>query len=298
MLKIVTRDGHKLNEKIPTFDYYGIHFMKFKPSKYVVKHITENMCTAKGNSTDPDDILKFINTYDVDWEHAIACKSDTLDQCVKRYRTLNDFFIRKIPVTVYQKTNDKILTSPATCRTTLFANCTNAKKFWVKGTEFNISNLLQQNKDRYFVHSNILISRLAPVDYHRFHSPVGGTFVKKIIIPGSYYSVNPMLVNSETNVFTENSRVVYYIDTVYFGTIAIVIVGATCVSSIFLHEKKQHESIEKGEELGYFKFGGSTLITIIPPNEKIVFDSRLLEHSREKTETYLNVGDYINVDYV
>ncbi|OYW71960.1 MAG: hypothetical protein B7Z37_26305 [Verrucomicrobia bacterium 12-59-8] len=49
-------------------------------------------------------------------------------------------------------------------------------------------------------------------------------------------------------------------------------------------------AIEKGDEKGYFRFGGSCFITIFEPG-KIQFASDLVEHSQAGREVYARMGD-------
>ncbi|KAG6788874.1 hypothetical protein POTOM_004952 [Populus tomentosa] len=101
-----------------------------------------------------------------------------------------------------------------------------------------------------------------PKDYHRFHSPVSGTIEKFVKIPGCLYTVNPIAVNSKyCNVFTENKREVSIISTAHFGKVAFVAIGATMVGSITF-SKKAGDHVKKGDEYGYFSFGGSTVICV------------------------------------
>ena len=109
---------------------------------------------------------------------------------------------------------------------------------------------------------HVLIPSLC-ADYHRFHSPVSGTVRSITAVPGQLYTVNPIAVNSPlVNVFTSNKRIVVLIDSPAFGLVAFVAVGATLVGSIVM-SVAEGQSVTKGDELGYFAFGGSTCIVLI-----------------------------------
>ena len=62
----------------------------------------------------------------------------------------------------------------------------------VKGKNFNIPNLLNLEASDLqllpFQDGSIAIFRLAPADYHRFHSPIDGEVGKIIHVPGKYYT--------------------------------------------------------------------------------------------------------------
>jgi hypothetical protein len=51
------------------------------------------------------------------------------------------------------------------------------------------------------------------------------------------------------------------IATADFGNVIVVAVGATIVGSI-IHTVPEGASVSKGDELGYFAFGGSTVLTL------------------------------------
>lgn len=74
-----------------------------------------------------------------------------------------------------------------------FESVSEAQRLWIKGREFTVSRLLGENyKDcagRY-TGGAVAIFRLAPQDYHRFHSPVDGVIGKMTDIAGEYYTVN------------------------------------------------------------------------------------------------------------
>ncbi|KAM0832347.1 hypothetical protein ACQ4PT_064956 [Festuca glaucescens] len=158
------------------------------------------------------------------------------------------------------------------------------------GRKFSIEGLLgaDAHSDA-FINGSLVIFRLAPQDYHRFHVPVSGTVEKFVEIPGCLYTVNPIAVNSKyCNVFTENKRVVSIISTSEFGKVAFVAIGATMVGSItFL--KKEGDYVHKGDEFGYFSFGGSTVICVFE-KDAIQFDADLVANSERSLETLVEVG--------
>lgn len=89
--------------------------------------------------------------------------------------------------------------------------------------------------------------------------------IKSIVeIPGHLYTVNPIAVNSPmVNVLTENKRMRVCIETEHFGDVQFVAIGATAVGSIRF-TVKEGSKVKKGDEVGYFAFGGSTIITLVP----------------------------------
>lgn len=138
--------------------------------------------------------------------------------------------------------------------------------------------------------SALAIFRLAPQDYHRFHSPIAGTIVHgPVHIPGTYYTVNPQAVTEvDFDVFTANKRDVLYIKEDITGRIvAFVAVGALLVGAIGW-SKNLGDRIERGEELGWFAYGGSTVIVVFPEG-MIKFDEDIKTNSDNALETLVKV---------
>ncbi len=80
-----------------------------------------------------------------------------------------------------------------------------------QGTEFTVENLLGPDFADIasnFAGGSLMISRLAPQDYHRFHMAVSGRVTRRSEIGGALYTVNPVAVRQHINVYTDNKRVV------------------------------------------------------------------------------------------
>ena len=74
-----------------------------------------------------------------------------------------------------------------------FETVNEATKLWIKGREFTVARLLgdaYRNEVDKYTGGALCIFRLAPQDYHRFHSPVDGTIGPMTYIAGEYYTVN------------------------------------------------------------------------------------------------------------
>uniref|UniRef100_A0A7N1A082 Phosphatidylserine decarboxylase proenzyme 2 n=1 Tax=Kalanchoe fedtschenkoi TaxID=63787 RepID=A0A7N1A082_KALFE len=208
------------------------------------------------------------------------------------FKTFNEFFIRELkpgarPIASVE--NDGVAVCAADSRLTAFKSMEDSMRFWIKGRKFSIQGLLGNEISGAFIDGALVIFRLAPQDYHRFHIPVSGTIEQFLEIPGCLYTVNPIAVNSKyCNVFTENKRVVSIISTSQFGKVALVAIGATMVGSItFL--KEEGEYVQKGDEFGYFSFGGSTVICVFE-KDAIEIDEDLIANSTKSLETLVSVG--------
>jgi phosphatidylserine decarboxylase len=145
----------------------------------------------------------------------------------------------------------------------------------------------------------IAIARLAPQDYHRWHSPIDGVIESITEVPGTYYTVNPQAINEAgaLNVFCENRRSVMIVRRKVGASqppssvVAIVAVGAMLVGSIRYNPGiVARAEIKRGQCLGAFRYGGSTVIVLFPKDE-VVFDADLVANSAEKCcETLVKVG--------
>jgi len=96
-------------------------------------------------------------------------------------------------------------------------------------------------------------------------------------------------LSKRISIFWENKRYLSFLETKTIGKIAQLLVGATCVGSVHL-TAKEGSNVQKGEEYGYFSFGGSCVITLFPPGS-IRFDKSLLEWSEKGVETYSRMGE-------
>ncbi|KAB5563976.1 hypothetical protein DKX38_004030 [Salix brachista] len=217
---------------------------------------------------------------------------------LEHFKTFNEFFIRELkpgarPIASVE--HDDVAICAADCRLMAFKSVEDSLRFWIKGRKFSIQGLLgNEIYSSAYADGTVVIFRLAPQDYHRFHSPVSGTIDKFVKIPGCLYTVNPIAVNSKyCNVFTENKREVSIISTAHFGKVAFVAIGATMVGSITF-SKKAGDHVKKGDELGYFSFGGSTVICVFE-KDVIKIDEDLLANSARSLETLVTVGMNLGV---
>lgn len=208
---------------------------------------------------------------------------------VDQFKSFNEFFYRELKPDARPcsaPNNSRIIVSPADSRSVVFNTLDEATKIWVKGREFSVTRLLgnayPQDAQRY-VNGALGIFRLAPQDYHRFHIPVDGVMNKPKLIEGEYYTVNPMAIRSALDVYSENVRIVVPIDSVAHGRVMVICVGAMMVGSTVI-TRKAGERVGRAEELGYFKFGGSTILLLFEPGA-MRFDDDLIDNSNGALET-------------
>lgn len=209
-----------------------------------------------------------------------------------QFKNFNEFFYRALKPEARPCSapdDPRVIVSPADCRTVVFDTLDQAQSIWVKGREFTVERLLgdayPQDAARY--HGGSLgIFRLAPQDYHRFHIPVDGVLDEPKAIEGEYYTVNPMAIRSALDVYGENVRVICPIDSVTHGRVMVICIGAMMVGSTVITRKKG-DHVKRAEELGYFKFGGSTLLVLFEPGQ-MRYDDDLVDNSRSALETLVS----------
>jgi phosphatidylserine decarboxylase len=235
-------------------------------------------------------ILPFISKYDVD--------VDEFAKSPFAFKTFNDFFFRALkPGLRPIAPDDSVAVLPADGRHLAFQDVEATGGFYAKGQRFSLAGLFgeahlkpaEQAVTRDFAGGSLLISRLCPVDYHRFHFPVGGTPGEPRLINGWLYSVSPIALRRNLGYLWENKRVVTLIDSPTFGRVAVVEIGATMVGSI-LQTYSAGKPVAKGDEKGLFRFGGSCVVTVFQRG-RITFDRDLLEQSARQLEVYARVGE-------
>ena len=209
----------------------------------------------------------------------------------QEYKHFNDFFYRKFkpgfrPICEGLNT----LCFPCDGRHLGFQKLSETQKFFIKGGTFNLQQLLKdETLAGHFRNGACVISRLAPVDYHRFHFPCDGIPNAARLINGFLYSVSPVALKGSWRIFGENKRWLTILQSERFGKIALIEVGACCVGSVrqtFIPEN----FVKKGDEKGYFLFGGSTVITFFEPN-RVVLAKDLVDCTQKGLELYAHMGD-------
>ncbi len=227
-------------------------------------------------------VKRFINKFHVDI-------SEFKDP-VSSFKSFNDFFIRKLkPSSRPIASGKNVAVLPADARYLVFPNIDHSQGFFVKGKKFSLPSLLQDKQlaDQ-FAHGTMVIARLAPVDYHRFHFPCDGTAGAPKLICGHLYSVNPMALKKHSEILAENKRMITRLETECFGTVLYIDIGATYVGTI--HQTFTPGTFQKkGDEKGYFSFGGSCLILLFKPGT-IQLDQDLIDASSRSIEVLCKMG--------
>lgn len=211
----------------------------------------------------------------------------------RNFESFNDFFIRSfLPGKRTFVSDPNILPAFAEGRYFGFEAVHEAQPLPVKNVQISIDRLLGAEKHKKeFEGGPVLIARLCPVDYHRFHFPDSGTVSREHLIEGPLESVNPIALSHDPKILFKNERQVSILETKNFGRLAYIEVGALCVGRIVQSYSRFH-SFERGQEKGYFLFGGSTVILLGTPGSFKPSDD-ILAHTREGLETFVKLGDNV-----
>lgn len=205
------------------------------------------------------------------------------------YKTFNQFFYRKLKSGA--RTIQEGIISPADGKILVFPSLKDVRSFFIKGSEFSLDDfLLNGELAQKYKDGAMAIVRLAPPDYHRYHFPATGEASESIKIKGHYFSVSPLALRKSLEIFCQNKREYCTLATDDFGKIIIVDIGATMVGSII--QTYQTGQVKKGDEKGYFAFGGSTLVLLFE-KDRIKFDADLIKNTREGLETSIAMGEQI-----
>ena len=232
-------------------------------------------------------VLPFIGKYRIDKTEFVIRPEDFL--------SFNDFFIRTLrPETRPVDPDPDVAVFTADGRHLGLQDISQAKGFFVKGQVLDLASLLGNiDLARRYANGAIVLSRLCPVDCHRFHFPAAGMPDEPHLLNGVLYSVNPVALRQNISFLQQNKRMLTTLETDRFGLVLILEVGATCVGSI-VQTYSSADRVDKGVEKGFFQFGGSACLTIFQKGRIRLADD-LLEHSADGREVYARMGERMGV---
>jgi phosphatidylserine decarboxylase len=196
------------------------------------------------------------------------------------FASWNDFFTRRFKDgerPVASPDDDKVIVNA--CESTPYGITSDVKRqdrFWIKTQPYSLEDMLANDESvDQFVGGTVYQAFLSATNYHRWHSPVAGTIVRAVTVEGTYYSeadaegtdaVEP--TNSQSYLAHVAARAIILIqaDDPVIGLVAFVPVGMVEVSSCMIDSNvTPGYHVAKGEELGYFQFGGSTHCLVFRP---------------------------------
>lgn len=205
---------------------------------------------------------------------------DIYEEC--DYSSFNDFFTRKIKPDCRPVPEDlDVLISPCDCLATVYPIQENTT-FSIKNTEYTLRSLLRSPRlAKRFRGGYAYVLRLTVEDYHRYLYSVSGKQSKNYHIDGTFHTVNP-IANDYLPIYKENTREYTVIRSKEFGDVLQMEVGALLVGKISNH--KQSTVVTRGEEKGFFEYGGSTIV-VLTQKGLVTPRSDLLTNSKNGYET-------------
>ena len=206
------------------------------------------------------------------------------------FRSYNEFFSRKIrPGARPMCMEPDALISPCDSKLTALP-ITEASVFTLKHTPYTVESLLRSPElAGKYQGGYALIFRLTVDDYHRYCYISDGRKEDNVRIPGVLHTVNP-IANDFFPIYKENAREYSLLHTEAFGDVLMMEVGALLVGRIVNHH--QAASVRRGQEKGYFQFGGSTVILLLAKDAAVI-DPDILANTREGLETVVRMGERI-----
>lgn len=213
---------------------------------------------------------------------------DDYEKC--KYKSFNDFFIRKIKKEKRKvDMNESSFISPCDAKLTCYKINKNIT-FKIKNSTYTLESLINNNKlCKRYKDGLVLVFRLSPDDYHRYIFIDDGIIINNYKINGFFHTVNPISYD-KFKVFKENTRECTYIKTNNFKNIIQIEVGALLVGKI--NNKVINGNVKKGLEKGYFMYGGSTIILVLE-KDTIRLDKDILNNSINGYETFVKCGEKI-----
>lgn len=201
------------------------------------------------------------------------------DPCAPHYgfKSWNDFFIRQFKPgvrPVAEPHNPKAIVSP--CEAAPYAIARNVKAqdtFWIKAQPYSLQHMLDGQFVDEFAGGTVYQAFLSSENYHRWNSPVSGVIKMIRHVEGTYYAeaaeegFDPLGPNNSQGYIAHiATRALIFIeaDEAAIGLLCFVAVGMVEVSScvVTVHEGQR---LAKGEEIGFFQFGGSSHCLVFRP---------------------------------
>lgn len=232
-------------------------------------------------------ISRFITQYGIDLREVLVPPGG--------FRSFNSFFRRRLKPAA--RTIDSApyrLIAPADSRLQAFA-ISEDLSLSIKGLSMTLPQLLgidRLDRLRAALQGGLcLCYRLAPCDYHRFAYIEQGVQTAIKTVQGPLHSVSPLSMRHKPDVLTTNYRQWCLIESPVLGAFIQAEVGAMMVGSIVQH-RPHGGPCRRGEEKGYFQFGGSTVLVLLERN-RVVMDTDIAHYSTQGIETLVRYGESV-----
>ena len=280
-MKIVDRKKGEEKELVYSF---GIKFLYKNPLGRIILLLINNRFVSKI-------VGKYMNSVLSTRRIEKTIKKNNIDMSLfekKEYLSFNDFFTRKKKNIDFDM-NKNDFVSPADAKL-LAIKLSKDSTFDIKGSIYTLKNIIKEDISYKYENGYALIFRLEVSDYHRYHFIDDGTLDNYKFIKGRLNTVQPIAYNKK--IFHTNSREYTTLHTENFGDVIEVDVGALLVGKIT--NNKNIKEFNKGDEKGYFEFGGSTIILFVE-DKKMIIDDDILLNSTIGKETIVSCGEKIGI---
>jgi len=206
-----------------------------------------------------------------------------------KYKSFNDFFTRNIKQEKRNiELNKNILISPCDANLSVY-RINKDNKFYIKGSSYSINELLKDNISKDYLNGYICIFRLCVDNYHHYCYIDNGYKSANNYIQGILHTVRPIALK-KYNIYHQNSREWSILHTENFGDVIQIEIGALLVGKIVNHHSNYQ--FQKGEEKGYFEYGGSTICLLFKKNT-IRIEDDILNNTKNDIETTVKYGERI-----
>jgi phosphatidylserine decarboxylase len=258
--------------------------------------------------------LTVVNDSDSGWKSEAAQQAVGMGQYVYDpddehwgFTSWNDFFTRRFrdgERPVVAPDDDAVIASP--CEATPYRIASRVQRrdeFWAKAEPYSLDELLAGDESvDGFVGGTVFQAFLSATEYHRWHSPVGGRVLRAWVEPGTYYSeadaqgadaAQPTLSQGYMAHVATRAILVIEADDPALGQLAVVFIGMSDVSSCVIREGLVGQRVAKGDELGYFQFGGSTVCVVFPPGAVGAFSLEAIPQAQDEEPVLLRVRSHL-----
>lgn len=239
------------------------------------------------------------NPFSIDWKKFAEKHKIDMNQFVVPeggYKTFNDFFTRNLKEGARSVDQDPaVIASPADAKCTFVSDISRKDTFIIKSSKWSLERMLGSKLLADIYEGGTLINfRLAPEDYHHFHFPCDAKASKSQKIAGAYNSVNPYIFKQGEDPLGENTRNILVLKSEEFCDPLFIIVGAMGVGKI-IETYKPETFYKKGDDMGYFKFGASTVCLLFRKGVITAANEKLITNSQNHIETAVKQGERIAI---
>ncbi len=206
----------------------------------------------------------------------------------KDYTSFNDFFTRCLAPGRRKicLSNDRII-APADSKLLVYP-ISDGLQINVKHSCYSVGRLLRDEKTaKLFAGGMCFVYRLTVDDYHRYCFCENGKITMRRHIDGVLHTVSSL--SESVDVYTENCREYCVISTDHLGDVIQMEVGAMLVGRIV---NSDSEIAVRGDEKGFFSYGGSTVIVLYSRGQVSAHDD-IIEHSQKHIETKVKYGEAV-----